>query len=117
MELNLIPWNLAACAIVGVWLMAAPGILGLGGTAAGNDQLVGALVITFAVIGFGEAARAARFVNVPLGIWLVAAPWVIEGASPMVQWNNVAVGVLVILLSLRRGPIESRFGTWDRYIR
>jgi hypothetical protein len=24
--------------------------------------------------------------------------------------------VLVILLTLRRGPVEARFGGWDRYV-
>ena len=59
MELTSIPWNLAVCAMLGVWLMAVPEILGVTGAMAANHQLVGALVITFAVIGFGEAARAA----------------------------------------------------------
>lgn len=116
MELNAIPWNLAACAALGIWLMAAPAVLGIGGAAAGNDQLVGALVVTFAAIGFGESARAARLVNVPLGIWLLVAPWVLSGAPPAGRWNDLAVGLLVILLSLRRGRVESRFGSWDRYI-
>jgi hypothetical protein len=116
MELNQIPWNLAVCVLMGIWLMSAPSVLGIGGPAGSNDQLVGALVVTFAAIGFGEAARAARFVNVALGIWLLVAPWVLSGASPVARWNDLAVGLSVILLSFRRGRVESRFGTWDRYI-
>jgi uncharacterized membrane protein len=116
MELNTVPWNLAVCAVLGGWLMLAPSVLGTSGTAAGNDQLVGALIITFAVIGFGESARAARFVNVPLGVWLVIAPWVLEGVTSVARWNDLAVGLVVILLSLPRGRIESQFGGWSRYI-
>jgi uncharacterized membrane protein len=116
MELNSIPWNLVLCAVLGVWLMAAPSVLGSEGAAAGNDQLVGALVITFAVIGFGEAARGARWINVPLGAWLVVAPWILSGGCMSARWSDMATGAAVVLLSLRRGPVKSRFGSWDRYV-
>lgn len=116
MELTSIPWNLAVCACLGLWLMAAPTVLGSTGAAAANDQLLGALVITFAAIGFGEAPRAARLVNVPLGAWLLVAPWIFSGGSTSAQWNDMAIGTAVILLSLRRGRVEGRFGSWDRYV-
>jgi uncharacterized membrane protein len=116
MELNTAPWNLAVCAVLGAWLMAAPSVLGSGGAAAGSDQLGGALIVTFAVIGFGEAARAARFVNVPLGLWVIVAPWVLSGAAPSARWNDLAIGLAVVLLSLPRGRIEGRFGGWDRCV-
>jgi uncharacterized membrane protein len=116
MELHAIPWNLAACAALGVGLMAAPAVLGVTGAAAGNDQLVGALVVTFAVIGFGEPSRAARWVNVPLGLWLVAAPWVLWDDTSAPRWHEPVVGVLVVLLSMRKGRVGERFGSWDRYV-
>ena len=96
--------------------MAAPAVLGSGGAAAGSDQLVGALIVTFAVIGFGEAARAARLVNVPLGVWLLGRAVGPVRRSPSARWNDMAVGAAVILLSLRRGRVEERFGSWDRYV-
>ena len=116
MELTSIPWNLAICAVLGAWLMAAPAILGTVGASAANDQLVGALIITFAVIGFGESARAARWIIIPLGLWLLAAPWVLSGGTPNARWSDMAVGAAVVLLTLRRGRIESKFGGWDRYV-
>jgi uncharacterized membrane protein len=116
LELTAIPWNLAVCAALGVWLMAAPAVLGTSGAAAASDQLFGALVITFAAIGFGEAPRAARLFNIPIGIWLLAAPWVLGGGNVPGSWNDVAVGAAVILLSLRRGRIHSRLGPWDRFV-
>ncbi len=116
MELNSIPWNLAAVAALGGWLMASPVVLGSAGPAAGNVQLVGALIVTFAVIGFGEPARAARWVCVPFGAWLLIAPWALTGDTPAGRWNAVAVGAAVLLLAPRRGPVEERFGSWDRYV-
>jgi uncharacterized membrane protein len=116
MELRAIPWNLALCAAVGVWLMAAPAVLGNTGVAVGNGALVGALVVTFAVIGFGEPSRSARLVNVLLGLWLLASPLVLWDDTSDVRWPEAIAGVAVILLSLRRGPVSERFGTWNRYV-
>ena len=116
MELLSIPWNLVLCAVLGMWLMAAPVVLEYAGAAAGSDQLVGALVVMFAVIGFGEPSRSARWANIPLGTWLLVAPWVLSGTTPASQWNDMAIGTAIILLSLRRGPVHERYGDWDRLI-
>jgi hypothetical protein len=116
MGLTNIPWNLAVSAVLGIWLMAAPAVFGTQGAATASDQLVGALVVTFAVIAIGEVARAARFVNVLLGVWLVAAPWLLAGGTPAARWNDLAVGVALVLLSFRRGQVAERFGSWDRYV-
>jgi hypothetical protein len=116
MELTTVPWNLALCAAVGVWLMVSPGVLGYSGNAAGNVILVGALVATFAVIGFGESARAARLVNVALGLWLIASPVILWDDSTGLRWPDAAAGLAVVLLSIRRGLVRERFGTWDRYV-
>jgi hypothetical protein len=73
-------------------------------------------VVTFAVIGFGESARGARWVCVPLGVWLAFAPWLLPGDTGFSQAGGVMAGVLVVLLTLRRGPVEGQFGGWDRYV-
>jgi uncharacterized membrane protein len=116
LELNSIPWNLALCALVGLWLMVAPSVLGLQGLPAANDQLIGALVITFAAIGFGEAARAARWINLLFAAWLCASAWIFAGNEGLARWNDLTVGVVIALLTWRRGPISHRFGSWDRFI-
>jgi hypothetical protein len=116
MELRAIPWNLALCAAVGVWLMVAPAVFGNTGVAAANGTLVGALVVTFAVIGFGEASRSARLVNVLFGLWLLVSPLVLWDDTSDVRWPESVAGLAVVLLSLRRGPVDERFGTWDRYV-
>lgn len=116
LEWQAIPWNLALCAAVGVWLMVSPAVLGSAGLAAGNATLVGALVVTFAVIGFGETPRAVRFVNVLFGLWLLVAPAVARDGSLGVRWPESVAGIVIILLSLRRGPVHAQYGTWNRYV-
>ena len=112
-----LPWNLLLASVAGVWLMLAPSALGSTGAAAHSDHLVGALIVTFAVMALADVGRALRFVNVLFGAWVIAAPWLLGGATTASKWSDVIAGGLVILLSLRRGPVGERYGSWERYIR
>lgn len=111
-----VPWNLMASAAVGLWLMFAPAVLGNSDRAADSDHLIGALIITFAVIAMAEVARPARLLNAAFGLWLIVAPWVVAGASPSGRWNDVAAGVVIVALSLRRGAVRERYASWDQFI-
>jgi hypothetical protein len=112
-----VPWTLGASAVIGVWLMFAPSVFGTVGAAADSTHLVGALVVTVAVIAWAEVLRAARFLNVLLGCWIVLAPWVLAGAPRLVRWHDLLVGALLVLLSFRRGPVQETYGSWQRLIR
>jgi nucleoside-diphosphate-sugar epimerase len=107
--------NLMLCAAIGIWLMFAPAIFGTQGRAADSDHLAGALVLTVAVISMAEVFRAGRFLNVLLGAWIAAAPWLLAGFTGGARWSGLAAGLAVILLSLRRGAIRERYAGWDRY--
>lgn len=110
------PWNLVLSTVLGVWLIFSPSIFGTQGRAADSDHLVGALIITFAVIALAEVTRAVRFLNVLLGAWVIAAPWLLSGVLAGARWNDVIVGALVILVSFPRGTVQERYGSWDRYV-
>ena len=111
------PWNLLLSVAAGVWLMLAPSVLGSTGAAAHSEHLVGALIVTVAVMALADVGRAARFANIAFGAWVIAAPWILGGAAPASRWSAGIAGALVILLSLRRGPVGERYGSWQRYIR
>ena len=112
-----LPWNLVASVFLGLWLMLAPSVLGSTAPAAHSDHLLGALIVTVATIALAEVGRTTRFVNVLLGAWIIAAPWLLNGATASAVWNDAMVGALVIALSLRRGPIRERYGQSQRLIR
>ena len=74
------PWTLVAASALGVVLMCTRLLFGAGDTMADSDHLVGCIVITVAVTSFAEVARPVRLINVPLGAWLIAAPFVPSAA-------------------------------------
>jgi uncharacterized membrane protein len=116
LDLNNVPWTLLISAVLGIWLMAAPALLDVTGTAADSNHLAGALVVTWAVIAFGEVARPVRLLNIPTGLWIAISPWVLSGATGTSQWLDVFVGLLLVALSIRRGHIEERFAGWNRLL-
>jgi uncharacterized membrane protein len=112
-----LPWNLLLCAALGVWLMFTPSVLGSTGAAAHADHLFGALIVTAAVIALADVGRATRFINILFGALVIAAPWVLGGATSTSRWSDAIAGALVVLLSLRRGPVGERYGAAERFIR
>ncbi|WP_227356055.1 vitamin K epoxide reductase family protein [Haladaptatus salinisoli] len=112
-----IPWHLLGATGLGLWLMLSPALFGTTGAAADSSHLIGALIATFSVIAMGEPVRIVRFVNVPLGIWVIVAPWILTGGPTVGLWNGIAVGTLVIFASLPRGSIHEQYGSWNQYIR
>ncbi len=112
-----LPWNLLVSVALGLWLMFAPFALGSTGTAAHSDHLLGALIVTAAVIALADVGRAARFINILFGGWIILAPWLLVGATTGSKWNDMIVGLLIILVSFRRGAIGERYGTFERFIR
>lgn len=113
----LIPWNLALSCCLGIWLMVSPSVFGYGNSMADSDHVVGALIVTFSVIAMGEIVRVTRFINIVFGLWMILAPLLIIKA-PMKIWiyNELACGLLLILLSLRKGKIIHSYGTFNRFI-
>jgi hypothetical protein len=110
------PWALLLSVALGVWLMLAPSVLGSVGAAAHSDHLFGALIVTTAVIALADVGRAMRFLNIVFGAWVIAAPWILGGATPTSRWSDAIAAALVILLSLPRGWVGERYGTWERFI-
>ena len=109
-------WHLLMAAGIGGWLMFAPDYFGTTGRASDSDRLVGALVLTSALIATAEVGRALRFLNILFAAWLLIAPWVLDRFATGAKWNDVVAGIALILLSLPRGRIRSRYGSWQPYI-
>lgn len=72
--------------------------------------------MTWAVIAFGEIVRPVRLLNVLMGLGVAAGPWLLAGDTEWSRWNDVFVGVAVMVLSIPRGRIQERFGEWNPHL-
>jgi hypothetical protein len=103
-------WARLVNAALGLWLMAAPAVLGYGDPAQFNDRIVGPLAVFCAVVAIWEAMRPLRRGNLVIGAWLLLAPWILGYGATVPIVNSLAVGVLLIAFSLVKGTVENRFG-------
>lgn len=111
------PWTLLASCALGAWLMFSRPIFGTEGAIADSDHLTGALIITVAICAMAEVVRPLRFLNLLLGLWLITAPWLLAGATAGAAWNDIVIGLLMVAVSLPRGPRSAEhYGAWDRYV-
>src|SRR5205814_2350829 len=85
-------------------------------SAADSSHLIGALITTISVIAWAEVARAARYLNVLLALWLVLGSWFLAGGTFGFRLANVVSGILIIGMSLPRGKVQERYGRWDAKI-
>jgi hypothetical protein len=102
-------WARVVNALLGIWLMVAPEVLGYGGIAASNHRIVGPIAASFAVVAIWEATRPLRWVNLALGLWLVVSPLVLGGAAAA-SITSLVVGVLLWTMALARGRVTQQFG-------
>ena len=104
--------------ILGLWLMAAPAVLGYGGAARGNDRIAGPLSVSCAIIAAWEITRALRILNAVVAIWLLIAPWLLAFSGIEIL-NSTLVGFLLLGCALARGYVRHSFGggwrsLWER---
>lgn len=111
-----LPWNLLLLCLLGVALMYTRLIFGSTGSIASSDHLMGSLLLTVSVLAMAEVARPLRWLNLPIGLWLVVAPWLLSGGGPGAAIGGVLSGLLVIALTVPRGPIRHRYAGWDRLL-
>ena len=110
-----LPWNLALSALIGLSLLFTRVTLGADGNMAHAHHVIGSLVLTVVSMAAAEVARPVRYLNMVLGVALMAAPFMFAG-DMMTTIVSVVMGAGLIALSVRRGPILERYGNWDRVI-
>jgi SPW repeat len=102
-------WARIASFVLGLWLMAAPAVIGYADPARTNDHIVGPVVAGFAFIAIWQLMRPLRWIGLVVGAWLLAAPWILEyGTTPTV--NSLVVGLLLAVLTFLGTKTSKRFG-------
>ncbi len=110
-----LPWGLAVCIGVGVWLMFTRLTLGVDGGMADAHHMIGSLLIAVSAMAMAETGRALRFVNLFLALALLVVPFILSGDT-MSLLSTVAAAVVVAAASIPRGPVTASYGSWDRVI-
>ena len=111
------PWTLVASSALGLWVIASPAVLGWAGRLASVNQVLGAVALTIAVIVMAEVIRAGRFLNGFVGL-MIAFAWVIaENASAAMIAHNLIAGFALLILSLPRGLVREKYGSWQTMVR
>jgi uncharacterized membrane protein len=111
-----VPWTLLVSAALGAWLMVAPAVFQTQGQAAHSDHILGALVVTVAIVAFAEVTRAARMINIALALGITVLPWLLGGGTLAAGLNDLIVGALVIVLSIPPGKIKNTYHGWNPLI-
>jgi hypothetical protein len=87
-----------AIAVLGVWLIAAPFVIGAPGpTVSTSGMVVGALVLLLAIIRIAyKRTMAIGLVMVLAGAWTIMSPYVLGETSPDFRtFNYVIVGIII----------------------
>lgn len=99
---------------LGVWLMAAPAVLGYAGSIPGKvERTVGPLVASAAIVAIWPHVRPLRWANVVLGGWMMVAPLILRpfvSYPAAAKFNSVVTGMVIVAAALVRGSIDARFG-------
>lgn len=109
-------WAQVLSALLGIWLMAAPAVLGYSGTPADAHRILGPVAASFAIVAVWEHMRPLRWVEVPLGGLLILLPFVLDVGLAAAA-NSVVVGALLAALAFVRGGVEEAYGGGWRPIR
>lgn len=95
--------------VLGIWLMASPGVLALQGAARFSGVIAGALAASLSWIALSEVTRPVRRLNLGVGLWLVgSAPALRQPLAAAI--NSVIIGVLLGATALLPGRVEGRYG-------
>jgi len=95
-------WPALINAVLGLWLIASPTVIGYGGAAAANDLVMGITVVCSALIPAFLLPRFTQssWVNLFCGIWITLAPAIIGYQQLQVPASNdVAVGLLITVVA------------------
>lgn len=110
------PPLLLVSALISASLLSAPHFLRITEAASVNCFITGALLVTFSVMAFAEVCRSVRLLNIMLCAWLVASLMFLPGYSQASVFALGAAAVIISLLSMPRGRIMHRYGTWTKFI-
>jgi SPW repeat-containing protein len=87
--------------LCGIFLVLAPWLFGFVRAAGRFDaEVSGYVLIALSAAGFVAFADWEEWLKVAVGIWLIAAPWLLGFAHTSAMHVSIAIGVIVTFLTL-----------------
>lgn len=111
-----VSWPLLSAGLIGTWVMASPSVFGTRGPAFEYETILGALVVVTAFVAWAEVTRAIRFGNLLLGVAIAVGGVLFSEVPLLARLSDVVFGVALVALSVPRGPVHDRYGTWDPFV-
>jgi len=92
-------WQDWVMLVLGIWFTFSPFMLGYPdptGIAAINSHVFGAIVTVLATAALMRPRMWEEWVNLALGLWLIAAPFVLTfGTDRLAAINHILIGMLI----------------------
>jgi hypothetical protein len=95
--------------IFGIWVAVSPFALAFTALPAAtwNAVIVG-LLIAILALSRSPVNQSVSFLNILLGLWLIASPFVLGIAASMVFWNSIIFGALIVISAFFAGDVPYR---------
>ena len=100
--------------LLGIWVIISPFALGfaLSPRATWNNVVAGFVVAVLALVRTGPARQAGwSWANVIVGVWLIISPFVLAFATTMAIWNNVILGISILIVAWANAMVTRRHAT------
>lgn len=122
-ERDTLKWLSGVVSLIGLWIAVSPFVYDTTRTALWNNVVVGAAIFLLAGYGFYRLTEGYRpdvgssSLVALLGLWAVAAPFLLAFQSDGLIWSTMASGVAVAILSgynayeIRRAEATQTAGT------
>lgn len=102
-------WAQILTMLLGLWLMAAPAVLGYSGQSADAHRILGPITAAFGLMAIWGHMRPLRWTNLFFGALLVLVPFVV-GFGTVAAANSVLIGIVIAVLAFVRGTVEEAYG-------
>lgn len=100
--------------LAGLWLMTAPSVLNYGSNASDNGHIVGPVIVTFSVIAMWDCTRNTIRWNIPLAIWLLIVPFLLDYTNFSACLSDISAGVFIFILSIKEIKAGKNYnGGWS----
>ncbi len=96
-------WQDQLILLLGLWLFVSPWAFSypLGSLEAVNAFVSGIVIVVLAAFDLYKTYFWAVVVNLLVGLWVAASPWVMEAAQQKsMMWNELIIGIAVFVLAV-----------------